>query len=145
MLQLIHPPKKITLACIACLSFIERRWNKDLKSATVLFLCLYNLFCRHLFIGTKRCIYFSEFFTCNDLKIGAFMYSETCIERSPSEDGVPLKTMKNAILCRNWSLYVQKLVKNISNINFNFSFNWVLLINVIVHYRWKTIKVTTTT
>ena len=106
---------------------------------------------------------FSDFFTCNDLKIGAFMYSETCIERSPSEDGVPqnrviLKTMKNAILCRNWSLYVQKLVKNISNINFKrelwikfflkktiLSFNWVLLINVIVHYRWKTVKVTTTT
>ena len=38
----------------------------------------------------KKCIYFLEFFfNCNILKIGAFMYSQTCIEWSSSGDGVP--------------------------------------------------------
>ena len=51
------------------------------------------------------------------------MYSQTCIERSSSGDGVPqnksnIKNNKNAILCHNWSLYAQKLVKNTIKIKF---------------------------
>ena len=54
--------------------------------------------------------------------MGVFMYSQTCIEQSPSEDGVPqnrgyIKMMKNVILCYSW-FYVQKLLKNTINISF---------------------------
>ena len=50
--------------------------------------------------------------------MGVYMYSQTCIERSPSGDSFPqnrgnIKNDENAILCHNWSLYVQNLVKKI--------------------------------
>ena len=91
--------------------FIVRRWNKDLTSAIVLFLFPYNLFCCHLFLGIK--VYFLEFFNCNVLKMGVFMYSQTCIERSPTghctpQNRVNIKNDKKAMLCHNWSFYVKK-------------------------------------
>ena len=70
-------------------------------------------------IQTKRCVYFLEFFNYNVLKMGVFMV-KPALSGHPQKMGFHrmLKMMKNAILCHNWSLYVQKLLKSTTNINF---------------------------
>lgn len=91
-------------------------WNKDLTSAAVLFICCYNLLSSPFYWKKKRYIFFSEFFNCNVLKIGVFVYSQTCIEQSPSGDGIPqnrgnIKNDKKYHLCRNWSLFYKNSLK----------------------------------
>ena len=70
------------------LLFFSRKVNNDLTSVIVPFLCPYNLFCRHLFLLEHK-VYFLEFFNCKVLRIGVLLYSQSCIERSPSKYGVP--------------------------------------------------------
>ena len=67
-------------------------------------------------------VYFLQFFNCNVLKMGVFMI-KPALSGHPQKMGfhgigVILKMMKNAILCHNWSLYVQKHLKSTTNINF---------------------------
>ena len=83
--------------------FIVRRWNKDLTSAIVLFLFPFL----HLFLGIKVYL-FLGIFQLQRLKMGAFMYSQTCIERSPTGHRIPqnriiIKNDEKAMLCHNWS------------------------------------------
>ena len=84
--------------------------------------------------------------------MGVFMYSETCIRWSPSGDGVPQNRKKmpfydvtDHLINKNSLKLLQTSISG-ENYGLNFtkkiilSFNGVLLIDVIVHYRWKTIK-----
>ena len=88
--------------------FIVRRWNKDLTSAMVLFLFPYNLFCFHLFLGIKVYLFLGIFQLQRFGKMSVFMYSQTCIEQSPTGHRIPqnrviIKNDKKAMLCHNWS------------------------------------------
>ena len=72
----------------------------------VLFLFPYNLFCFHLFLGIKVYLFLGIFQLQRFGKMGVFMYSQTCIEQSPTGHRIPqnrviIKNDKKAMLCHN--------------------------------------------